>query len=510
MTSITPSMIGDFFLAASQRDDTKVINYLGQYGTPLAQAFGALEHNFKTIDYTGFGNALHHTICGQIIKIEQLMDDRIDRIVSELIKYKCDVNQKMKLNQQTPLHCVCDDTKEGSELLKYTLYHPDMDIEEVKQLIEKRIKDNEAPKLKIAEMLLQAGAKASIPDLRGDLPIDLISDPDFKAKMDALFKKYQPNYVEESKSLLPEQGKWMKMIAGTKLDDPKMIRDSGADPNMSIENCPLLIYTILEKKEEAFLTLINLGADSKSTYQYDEEENVDGFELLPLYFSAKIFRKYLDLHFDPNRTSIVSEKSTALVHFSKVLWHQYALRGNVRAIEILVARQISLDMDTKVEGRSILDLLKSDALKNNPFLRERMSEFEQVNKDSLITNVLVKIIDQNPHWVQPMDPFVNQLHNRGVNDLPKELKEMFNEAPNLDDIAEEYFSLVSSASYSLVSYGIRELFKEYEQMKSLIEGVNDNHRQIIQLLERNRPRQGNRMDKLMQGFQVLNSYCSLI
>lgn len=490
--------IQNFLLAASQRDDTKVISYLQQYGTPLAQASGNLQHKLGSIEYTLFGNALHHTISGRLVEIEQLMDDKIFRIVAELIKYKCDVNGQATINQFTPLHSLCEDTDPQVELVKYTLIHPHMDVEEAVRSIAEKIAANQAPKLKIAEMLLQAGAKASIPDIGNKLPIDWIGDPEFKAKMDALFKKYQPRYLEEGKILIEKVMQMKVMLLAIHLNDTQAIRDSGADPNAAFSgNAPPLAEALLVGKPEAFFTLLEMGADPMVKFPIQEGVEIDIFEYLAKEFNAQIFRKCLELKFDPNRITV---ENNCLAHFSKVLWHHYALLGNVRAIEILIARKLPLEMDTKIEGRTILDLLKNNFFHNHPFIIQKMREFEENNRSEFITYELVKIIDKNPQFLNPMDQMANELQNRGVDDLPEVIKGRFQD--NLAEIAMLYFSLVSAKEYKIISGQIKDTFRDYEWMKS----TNHQQEQIIELLERYnaRPRRVNNI------WNALYRYCTLI
>lgn len=481
MASIPPNIISDYFLAVYEWDEKKVVSSLNQYGA-LAHAATMHEVKFGDIGVVFCGNALHHTLIGPIKEIVPTIDGKVERIVAKLLELKCNVNEQEERTENTPLHYLCFyESDVGKEFAKLKFDIQDDDpYSNFDQLYAQITAANRASKLKIAEMLLQAGAKASLPNLFCKLSIDFIEDAEFKSKMDSLFKKYQPNYKEESASLVEEKA---RMIVLTKLVDENradLIRECDGDPNTkNPDGVPLIIYALFHRKTDAFLALFEMNADTSVKI-----DQFDLFDLVVNKYNDQIFRKLLEAGFDPNRIGEEPQEFTLfnyLNQFSRVHWHKLALQGNLDAIEILVSRGIALDMDTKIEGVTILNLLKEDRLKNHPDLVEMKKALENGNKDTLVDYELVKLIDENPAWLK-----------NGSQVIPEPVKEKFNGSPNYDEIVKKYLLFVANEiSYNSISAKLKERFIAIEELQSLIAGVNDNHRQIIQLLEQPKTTENN-------------------
>lgn len=461
--------LNDYILAASQWDDNKVINYLNQ-NDKLAQESGTRLAKVGAIYLQFTGNGLHHALLGPVEQFVPAIDGKVERIVAKLLELKCDVNEQEPNFMNTPLHWLCstgDDVKTLAKILYDATPQDDDLYTDFNELYTQKMAANQAPRLKIAEMLLKAGAKASLSNALYQLPINLIEDREFKAKMDALFKKYQPNYLEEGDRLVQEMNVKNEMTLLIEENDAEGLRKRCKNPNSkSRGGLPLIIFALVKRRTEAFLALVELKADLSAT----SPEKMDLFDLVVDKYDDTIFRKLLDLDFDPNR---INQPRTItyinyLEQFSKVYWHKLALHGNVDAIETLIAREVNLDMETQIEDYTILDLLKENKLKDHPLLKQ----IEEIMKNELSNSAF------EYELVQMVEKFPFLKETKGV---PELVKERYKESPDFEQIAGLYLQLMEN--YKERSETLKYLFEYLEGVQLLLAGVNDNHRQIIKLLE---------------------------
>lgn len=478
----------DFLIAASHRDADKVISALNQYPS-LAKETGKVKNLLNDFGVYTTGNAMHHALIGRADQLDEFMDDRIVNIVAELIKCNCNVNFKNE-EQLTPLHIICTETSIQFEMSKYNMldtderkYDIDYPTKEIKDArlntIKQKIEANKIIKLKIAEQLLQAGATPSIPNKDGVLPIQLIIDEEFQIKMDALFKKYKPNYLAESQQAIKEQKFERDMLQAVMKRDHALIRTAvrgGASPDMLLNGVTLLAFALTRGDYETFSLLLELKANPDISNLSD---------LLLAKFNPQIFRELLRRGLNPNRNLPESEEANYATHFTKVYWHQFALTGNVEAIQILLENGYQLDLDTEVNARSILDLLQPNALKNDPFLQQEKTKMEEELKGQLLTYEVVKIIDRYPRYLRPQ-PNLGLTELRGVNELPPEIKPLILAfGDKAEEASKRYYQLVKEPSYKEIADLCKLFFSPLECMKGMLSGDCASHRQILNLIALN-------------------------
>lgn len=459
----------DFLMAASNRDADQVMRDLNQYGSPLAKVNGKLPYSIE--GFISQGNALHYAIIGPV-GVEQVMDERILTIVSGLLKLDCNVNEQNG-SKDTPLHCLCKETDIDLEIVKYRV----SSSQDMTQVIKQKIEANKIYKLKIAEMLLQAGAKPTIPNGQAILPIDLIKEGEFHARMDELFKKYHPQYVAEGQTAVQEYRLQREVMRAFQERNPHHLRtaiQSGANPDMSVSGHTLLALSVIQGNSEAFEVLLEFNADpAKKSIMGGVE--VDPFDLILIQFSPPIFKALLQRGFDPNRALCPNDELNFAAHFTTVHWHSFALAGNVEAIQILLEGGYELERDTKMNNRTIIDLLQNNALKNDPFLLESKTDQERRLSGMALAYEVIKIMDQFslpigeeltevPPQIQPL---IEGLQSKGF---------------PVEEATQQFYDLVKDPSYKERSRYCRQMFAQIEAMNSNYQGDFAKHRQILNLL----------------------------